>query len=118
KTRSIGVWPRIATGLSMPSRVIANASSTQFTPSQSALSATIGATVSRPCPYALALTTTISAVPRAVTVLKASMLFRSRSASISIQDNMRGLFHRDGEEFGVRRLNHLITINESLGVIR
>src|SRR5262245_25795241 len=72
----------------MPSRVMVKASSMQFTPSQSARSAAIGATVSRPCPYAFAFTTTIKDVPAAMLVRNASMLFRSRCASISTQDNI------------------------------
>src|SRR2546428_9005896 len=67
---------------------MARASSIEFTPSQSARSATTGATASRPCPYAFDLTTTITAVPGAVIPLSASILALSRAASISIQDSI------------------------------
>src|SRR5262245_59596127 len=60
----------------------------QFTPNQSARPAATGATGLSPFRLAFALTTTIRAVPAAILVLTASMLFRSRCASISIQDNI------------------------------
>src|SRR5215831_10770602 len=72
----------------MPSRVIVSASSMQLTPSQSALSAATGTTVSNPWPYAFALITAMIEVPGPAALRNASMLLRSRDASISIQDNM------------------------------
>src|SRR2546421_12735720 len=72
----------------MPSRVMASASSITFTPSHSACSAAIGATVSSPWSYAFALTTTITAVPGTVTLRSASILARSFAASISIHDSI------------------------------
>src|SRR5215831_1904734 len=67
---------------------MASASSRQFTPNQSARSATTGTTASRPCPYAFAFTTTITDVPGSVTPRIASMFALSRAASISIQDSI------------------------------
>src|SRR5438128_4088089 len=78
----------------MPSRVSATASSIQFTPSQSACSATTGATVSRPCPYAFALMTTINAVPGLFSARSALRLAVSLALSISIQESINGLYKR------------------------